>query len=138
MRTTHQRGRNEIRLFLLDFGNGRTKVGNVKREKAGLQRLTTGQFQIVLNPLGGDLAVVVVGCQNIGLLAPVLGRHCDQRLNRLCRRGAGANRVRIANTAFVTGVVEIQGLTAGKGLANGLARCRRYTAVYNIDLVVTH
>ena len=88
------------------------------------------------DPLGGDLAVVVVGGQHIDFFAPLLHRDFDNRLDRLGRRGAGDHDVAVAHAAFVQHVVEVQGVGAPEGLADGFARGRGDAAMHDIDLVV--
>ena len=87
-------------------------------------------------PLGGDLAVVVVGGEHVDLLAPLLARDVDDRLHHLRRRRAGDDAVAVADAALVEHVVEVEDVAAPEGLADRLARGRRDAAVDHVDLVV--
>ena len=126
----------KVGLGLLDLGDRRAEVGHVEREEVGLEHGALALLDVVRDPLGGDLAVVVVGGQHVDLLAPLLHRDLDDRLDRLRRRRAGDEAVAVAHAAFVEHVVEVQRVGAAEGLADRFARRRGDAAVDDIDLVV--
>ena len=136
VRAADQRRAHRIGLGLLDLGDRRAEVRHVEREEAGLRDGAAALLDVVRDPLGGDLAVVVVGGQHVDLLAPLLDRDLDDRLHRLRRRRARHEAVAVAHAAFVQHVVEVQQVGAAEGLANRLARRRRDAAVHDVDLVV--
>ena len=125
-----------VRRRLLDLGDGRAEVGHVEREEVGLRHGAFALLDVVRDPLRGDLAVVVVGRQHVDLVAPLLHRVVDDRLDRLRRRGAGDEAVAVADAAFVQHVVEVERVGAPEGLADGLARGRGDAAVHHVDLVL--
>ena len=89
VRAADQRGHHAIGLGLLDLGDGRAEVGDVQREEVGLGDRAAALGDVVLEPFGGDLAVVVVGREDVDLLAPFLHGVVDDRLDCLGRCGAG-------------------------------------------------
>src|SRR5579883_2790789 len=64
----------EIRLRRLDLRDGRAEIGDVEREVILRQDLAAIVERVFLHPLRGDLAVIVVGGDDIDLLAPFLDR----------------------------------------------------------------
>ncbi len=136
VRAADERGADEVGLFLLNLGDGGAEIGHVEREEIGLEGRAAALLDVVRDPLGGDLAVVVVGGQHIDLLAPLLHGDLDDRRHGLGRRGAGDHAIAVAHAAFVQHVVEVQGVGAPEGLADGLARGRGDAAMHDVHLVV--
>ena len=95
-------------------------------------------LDIVRHPFGGDLAVVVVGGQHVDLVAPLLHRVVDDRLDRLRRRRAGDEAIAVADAALIEDVVEIQRVAAAERLPDRFARRRGDAGVRHIDLVFAH
>ena len=91
---------------------------------------------VFLHPLRGDLAVIVVGRDNIDLLAPFLHGVGHQLFHRLRRRHAGVELVAVADAALILGVVEIERLEAVEHRADHLARGRGDAAMHDGDLVL--
>ena len=98
MRAADQRRPHEIRLRRLDLGNGRAEIGDVQREEIDRGNLAAIFGDVFLHPLRGDLAVIVVGRDDIDLLAPLLhgvGHELFHRLRRgrrRCRTDRGRRR----------------------------------------------
>ena len=91
---------------------------------------------VFLHPLRGDLAVIVVGGDDIDLLAPFLHGIGHQLFHRLRRRHAGVELVAVADAAFILRVVEIQRLEAVEHRPDDLARGRGDAAMHDGDLVL--
>jgi hypothetical protein len=136
VRAADERGADRVGLGGLDLGDRRAEVGDVEREEVGLQHRAAALLDVVRDPLRRDLAVVVVGGEDVDLLAPLLLRDLDDRLDRLRRRRAGDEAVAVADAALVEHVVEVEDVGAPEGLADRLARRRRDAAVDDVDLVV--
>ena len=68
--------------------------------------------RVLLHPLRGDLAVVVVGRDRVDLLAPLLHDVGHELLDGLSRRGARAEDVAVADAALVERVVEVERVEA--------------------------
>ena len=136
VRAADQRGTDEVRRRVLDLGDRRGEVGHVEREEIGLLHGALALLDVVRDPLGGDLAVIVVGGEHVGLVAPLLHRIVDDRLDRLCRRRAGDEAVAVAHAAFVEDVVEVERVGAAVCLPHGFARGRGDAGVGDIDLVL--
>ena len=136
VRAADQRGAHRVGLGRLDLGDRRAEVGDVEREEVGLQHRAAALLDVVRDPLGRDLAVVVVGGEDVDLLAPLLLRDLDDRLDRLRRRRSGDEAVAVADAALVQHVVEIEDVGAPEGLPDRLARRRGDAAVDDVDLVV--
>ena len=49
----------------------RTEIGSVEREEFGAEHFAAAVLDVFLDPVGGDLAVVVIGGQGVDLLAPI-------------------------------------------------------------------
>ena len=68
----HQHRKYEIGLCRLDFTNCRTEVRNVERKKIRRDDLSAAFQGEFLDPVGGDLSIVVVGSNDVDLLSPIL------------------------------------------------------------------
>src|SRR3954453_21644147 len=136
MRATDQGRPDEIRLRWLDLGDGPGEIGDVEWEEVNRGNLTPVFQHIFLHPLRGDLAVVVVGRDDIDLLAPFL--HCvwNELFDGLRRRNSGVELVAIADAAFVLGIIEIQRLETVEHGADYLARSGGDAAVDDGNLVL--
>ena len=104
----HQHRHDEVRLGHLDLGDGRPEVTHLEREVVDVQDLAAVLLGELLDPLGGDLAVVVVGRDDVDLLAEALERERHQLVHVLGRGGAGAEAVAVAHAALVLRVVEVE------------------------------
>ncbi len=135
VRPADQRRPYHVGLGRLDLADGGAEIGHVEREELDVGHLAAVVLDVFLHPLGGDLAVVVVGGDDIDLLAPLVHGVGHELLHRLARRRAGAEAVAVAHAAFVLDVVEIQRLEAGQRRADGLARGRRDAGVHHIGIV---
>ena len=91
---------------------------------------------VFLHPLRGDLAVIVVGRDDIDLLAPLLHGIGHQLFHGLRRGHAGVELVAVADAAFILGVVEIQRLEVVEHRPDHLARGRGDAAMHDGDLVL--
>src|SRR5580698_4771120 len=110
MRAADQRGPNEIGFGRLYLGDRRTEIGDIKREEVDRRNLAAILAYIFLHPLGGDLAIIVVGGDHVDFLAPLLHGVGHELLDSLRRRDAGVELVAIANAALILRVVEIERL----------------------------
>ena len=111
------------------------KLVTSRGEELGLDGLAAVVADVLLHPLGGDLAVVVVRGHDVDLLAPLVHGVGHELLDRLRGRRAGAEAVEVAHPALVKGVVEVEGLEAGEGRADGLARGGGDPGVDHVGLV---
>ena len=118
---TDQRGHHKLGLFLLDLGDGRTEVRHIQGEETALQNLAATFGDVVGQPLGSDLAVVVISGQHISRFAPLLERDFHNRFHRLCWGRACAHNIAVTHTAFVQHVIEVQRIGTVKSLANRFA-----------------
>ena len=101
-------------------------------------RICPSLLDVVRHPFGGDLAVVVVGGQHVDLVAPLLHRIVDDRLDRLRRRRAGDEAIAIADAALIEDIVEIERVAAAERLPDRFAGRRGDAGMRRIDLVLTH
>src|SRR5581483_7025457 len=111
----------EIRLSRLDLGNGRTEIRDIEREEVDRGYLAAVFEDIFLHPLRGDLTVIVVGGDNVDLLAPFLHGVRHELLDGLRRGHAGVEIVAVTDAALVLSVVEIERLEAIEHRADDLA-----------------
>ena len=84
---------------------------------------------VLLHPLGGDLAVVVVGRDRVDFLAELLERERNQLVHVLRRRGAGAEAVAVAHASLVLGVVEVERVEPLEHRPDGFTRGGRDAGV---------
>ena len=109
MRAADQHRPDDVRLRDLDARDGRSEIGDVEREELGPDILAARFAQQLLHPFRGDLAVIVVGGQDVALLQPLLlDDVVDKRLELLRRHHAGVDMTAIADAALVERVVEEQ------------------------------
>ena len=120
--TADKRAHHHVGRRCLDLRDRRAEIGNVEREEVGLDHLAASVLAIFLHPAGGDLAVIVVGGENVDLLAPLLDRGRHQHLDLLRRRHAVDADVAVANAALVEHVVEIEDVGLVQRLPDRLAR----------------
>ena len=136
VRAAHQRRHDPLRIRLLNLGDGRAEIGNIKREEICRSDCAFAQLDVMRQPFCRDLAVVIVSREDINLVAPFFHGVIDDRLDCLRRRRTGHHNVAIANTAFVQHVVEIKCVAALEGLANRFARRGGDAAVYHVHFIV--
>ncbi len=136
MRAANQRRPDEIRLRRLDLGDGRAEIGDVEREEVDRGYFAAVLGDVFLHPLRGDLPVIVVGGDDIDLLAPLLHGVRHELLDRLRRRYAGIELVAVADAAFILRVVEIQRLEAVEHRPDHLARGGGDAAMHDGNLVL--
>ena len=135
VRAADQRRDHHVGLGRLDLGDGRAEGGHVEREEVDRSHRAAVLDGELLDPLRGDLAVVVVGRDDVDLLAPFLHRVGDQLAHRLRRCHAGAEGAAVADTALVLGVVEVQRLVLVEHRPDHFARRRGDAAVHHRHLV---
>ena len=136
MRAADQRRPDEIGLRRLDLGDGRAEIGDVEREEVDRGYLAAVFGDVFLHPLRGDLPVIVVGRDNVDLLAPFLHGMRHQLFHRLRRCHAGIELVTVTDAAFILGIVEIQRLELAEHRPDHLARGRGDAAMHDGDLVL--
>ena len=109
MRTAYQHRPDDVRLGDLDARDGRSEIGDVEREELGADILAARLAEQLFHPLRGDLAVIVVGRQDVALLQSLLlDDVVDERLELLGRHHAGVDVTAVANAALVERIVEEQ------------------------------
>ena len=91
---------------------------------------------VFLHPLRGDLAVIVIGRDDIDLLAPFLHGVGHQLFHGLRRGHAGVELVAVADATFILRVVEIQRLEAVEHRPDHLARGGGDAAMHDGNLVL--
>ena len=121
MRTTDQGRHHEVGFGCFDFGNGGAKIGDIQGEEFDGLNAAAAFGNIFFDPIGSDLAVVVVSSDDVNLLAPFFHGVRNQFLYGLCRCHASTECVAIANAAFVLCVVEVKGFVFGEHGANHFA-----------------
>src|ERR1700730_291446 len=136
MRAADERRPYEVRLRRLDLGDGRTEIRDVEREEVDRWDLTAVFGDVFLHPLRGDLAVIVIGCDDIDLFAPFLHGVRHELLNGLRRRYAGVKLVAVADAAFILRIVEIQRLETVEHRPDHFARGRGNAALHDGHLVL--
>ena len=119
--TAHQGRHHHVGLGRFDLADRRAEVGHVQREEIDRRHRAAVVQRELLDPLRGDLAVVVVGGDHVDLLAPLLHRIGHQLGHGLRRRHTGAEGAAVAHTALVLGVVEVQRLVLVEHRADHLA-----------------
>ena len=93
----------------LDARDRRLEVVDVEREELDRQILAAAIAGELLHPLRRDVAVVVVGGQDVGALAAKLVHHVvEQRLQLLRRHHPGGDVAAVADAPFIERVVEEQ------------------------------
>ncbi|MCY1525615.1 hypothetical protein D9M68_605990 [compost metagenome] len=136
MRIADQRGPHRIGLGCLDAAERRREVGHVQGKELDGHVLAALFPDELLQPLAGDLAIVVVGRQDVVRLGVALFDHIvDQRIQFLPRDHAGAHVAAIAHAAFVQGIVEIQPLEALHDRPDDFARGTGDGTVDDVGLV---
>src|SRR5689334_8761167 len=121
VRSADKRRNNEIWRRILDFCDRRTKICDVQREEVRLDNGSLALFDIMGDPLCGDLAIIVVSRDGVDLVAPLLHGIVDDRFDGLRWRGAGDDAVAIAYATFIEHVVEIEGVCPAERLPDRLA-----------------
>ena len=133
----HQRGHHHVGLRRLDARNRRLEVVDVEREELDRQILAAAIAGELLHPLRRDVAVVVVGRQDVGALAAKLVHHVvEERLELLRRHHARGDVAAVADTPLIERVVEEQSLEAVDDGAHHLARGAGDAAVHHHALVL--
>ena len=136
VRAADQRRVDHVGRRRLDLGDGRAEVGDVEREELDGDGLAAVVLEVLLDPAGHQLAVIVVGGEDVDLLAPLLHRVGDLHFGSLRGRHAGAVAVAVADAALVLDVVEIERVGLAQRRADRLARGRQDAAVDDVDLVL--
>ncbi len=116
------------------FCDGRSEVGDVEREEFNRNRFAAIVLDETLHPLCRDLAVIVVGCDDVDLLAPFVHRIGNNLGDGLGGRGAGIEVVVVAHAAFILRIVEIERVVAGQRRADRLAAGRCDAAMHRRGL----
>ena len=125
----------KIGLRRLDTRDRRAEVRDVEREEVDRQNLAAIVLDVFAHPFRGDLAVIVVGRDDVGLLAPQVHGVGHQLLDRLGRGGAGVEGVAVAHAALVEGVVEIERAETAEDRPDRFARGRGDAAMDHVDTV---
>ncbi len=131
-----QDGHDEVRLGCLDFGDRAAEIGGIEREELRAQDLSAAVLHELLHPIGGDLAVVVVGSERVAGLAPAFHRMLHEHLGVVRGRDPVDKDVAIAHAALVRHVVEVEGAVLVQYRSDHLPRCRGDAAVHDRDLVL--
>ena len=138
MRRADEDVHHEVGLGRLDLADGRAELVDGQREELLAHHLAAGVLDRLLDPLGGDLAVIVVRGHDVDRLAPALHRLAREQVDIAARRGAGGEEVAVAHPAFVVGVVEVERLELVQDRPDDLARGAGQPALDHRHLVAQH
>src|SRR6185312_16592632 len=108
MRRADERRKYEVRRLLLDTCDQRAEIVDVQREEFYCHVLGALVPKEFLHPLRRDRSVVVVGSNDVALLAEFFHCRGNHHLKLLSRRDPGVIEEPIADAAFVERIIEVE------------------------------
>ena len=131
----HQCGNQIVWFSQLNLRNRRAEIGYIEWKEGSLDDATATLADIMVDPLCGNLTVIVIRGYDVGLLSPLFHGAIHNRFHGLRGRSAGNDDVAVADPALVEDVIEIKRIGAVECLPDGLSGCRSDAAMHHIDFV---
>ena len=94
----------------MNLGDGRAEIADIQREEVDAYGFAAFVSNELLDPAGGDLAVVVVRGEDIDPFAGLAHGIRNEGLDLLGGRNAVDEDVPVADSAFVKHIVEVERL----------------------------
>ena len=134
-RADEQRHQN-VGLGLLDVLDGGSELRDAERDELLAHHRAALFLDDLADPLGRDLAEVVIGGDRVDLLAELIHHPGDQRRELLLRDGTRHDHMGVANAALVLVVVERQTVELVDDGPVGFTRGAREAGEHDVDLVL--